>query len=65
MTLRLMLHGAFAGLVSAAATDLHAFRVWKSFNDARTYDWGTALFRWMQGIIIGALTAIGLGGLGL
>ena len=53
--------GALSGLVSAAVVDLHAFRGFKSKNELAAYDWGTALLRWGQGIIGGALTAAGLG----
>ena len=55
--------GALTGLLAAAATDLHAFRAWKSFHDAATYDWGTATWRWLQGAVVGGLTAIGYGAL--
>lgn len=67
MTLLLaMLHsaigqGAITGLVTAAAADYAVFRQWKSWEDARTYDWGIASFRWVQGSIVGALTGAGLG----
>jgi hypothetical protein len=53
--------GAIAGFLSAAATDFQAFRSWKSFQDAASYSWGTAMFRWVQGAIVGFVTAAGLG----
>jgi hypothetical protein len=53
--------GAIAGLLSAAAVDFQAFRSWKSFQDVASYSWGTALFRWVQGAIVGFVTAAGLG----
>ena len=56
-----ILKGAIGGALSAAAVDFAAFRSWKSFNDVHTYAWGLALFRWVQGAIIGAVTAAGLG----
>jgi hypothetical protein len=54
--------GALAGLLSAAAVDFQAFRSWKSFNDAVTYDWTIALWRWFQGAAVGALAAAGIAG---
>lgn len=66
MTLTTVLHsaamrGALAGAISAAIVDVHAFMSWKSFNDAITYSWGTALFRWCQGAVSGALVGAGYG----
>lgn len=55
--------GAISGLLAAAVVDFHAFKSWHSFQDARAYDWGVALFRWFQGTVIGALGALGLGAL--
>lgn len=55
--------GAIAGVVSAAAADLTAFRSWKSFDDAKTYSWAVAAFRWFQGAVLGALAAVGIAGL--
>ena len=57
------LYGALTGWVASAATDYHAFLTWKSFGDVREYNWGTALFRWIQGALSGALTGAGLGSL--
>lgn len=53
--------GAISGLMAAAVVDLHAFRSWHSFQDARAYDWGVASWRWFQGAITGALAALGMG----
>jgi hypothetical protein len=53
--------GALTGVITAAAVDLGAFRSWKSFDDATTYDWKTAAFRWVQGAVLGALAGAGLG----
>lgn len=58
-----IVHGALSGALSAAAIDFAAFRSWKSFHDAATYGWGTAAWRWLQGAVVGALAAAGLGGL--
>jgi len=57
-------HGALTGLIGAAAADVHAFRTWQTWHDAATYKWSTALFRWAQGAVLGALAAAGMGGLG-
>lgn len=53
--------GAVAGAGAAAVVDLHAFLTWKKFQDALTYDWGTAAFRWLQGAVTGAITGAGFG----
>lgn len=52
--------GALAGLAAAAWADVVAFRAWKSWNDAATYQWGTASFRWAQGFVLGAMSSLGL-----
>ena len=51
--------GAVAGIGAAALVDYAAFRSWKSYQDALQYDWGVALWRWFQGGVGGALTALG------
>lgn len=56
-------HGAVTGWLSAAAVDFHAFLAWKKLDDFITYDWSTALFRWGQGIVVGAVTGAGYGAL--
>ncbi len=53
--------GMVSGIVTAAIVDIGAFRGWKSWDDALTYSWGLASFRWFQGAVIGALTGLGLG----
>ena len=55
---------AVAGVLVAAAVDFQAFRSWKSFSDIETYAWKLALFRWVQGAVVGALTAVGFGSIG-
>lgn len=52
--------GAISGILAAAVVDVHAFLTWKRFQDVATYDWGTAVFRWVQGAVAGALTAAGM-----
>lgn len=52
--------GAVAGVLTAALVDFNAFRAWKTFHDVSTYQWSTAAFRWLQGAIVGAITATGL-----
>lgn len=42
-----------SGLLSAAAIDLSEFRKWKKWEDACTYDWHVATFRWFQGTVVG------------
>lgn len=56
-----ILSGAITGVAAAAYVDYLAFRSWKSFDDFRRYDWGIAVWRWIQGAVIGGLTAAGFG----
>ena len=56
-----IVRGALSGLVAAATVDLHAFLGWKSVQEAATYNWSTAIFRWAQGAVTGALAAAGVG----
>lgn len=55
------LKGAVSGLVAAAVVDFSAFKAWKSFDDARHYDWKTAAWRWFQGAVAGAVITAGIG----
>lgn len=55
--------GALSGLLSAAAVDYAAFRTWDDWHDLTSYSWGLATFRWVQGAIIGAIAALGVGAL--
>jgi hypothetical protein len=66
MSLLTILHsgitkGAVSGCLGAAAVDFQAFRSWKSFHDAATYQWGVAVWRWVQGAVVGGVTAAGYG----
>ncbi len=54
-------HGALTGWASAATVDFVAFKTWKSFDDAKTYNWSVALWRWLQGAVTGAVAGAGLG----
>lgn len=49
--------GAVSGFLAAAAVDFAAFRSWKSFREAATYQWGVAAWRWLQGFVAGGLGA--------
>jgi hypothetical protein len=53
--------GGAAGLAVAARVDWVAFAGWKSIEDALTYDWGVAIWRWFQGAVIGAAGVTGFG----
>ena len=55
-------HAAVAGAVAAALIDFAAFRAWKSWSDALSYNWSTAAFRWLQGAVAGVVTAAGFAG---
>ncbi len=54
-------HGALTGAATAAGVDYHNFQTWKRWQDALTYDWGTATFRWFSGACGGAILGAGLG----
>lgn len=53
--------GAITGLTVAAHIDIAAFLEWKDYQSFTTYDWRTAAFRWLQGIVHGALVGGGYG----
>ena len=59
-----VLHSALVGALAAAGVDYHAFLTWKSFGDIKTYQWNIALFRWVQGAVIGALATASIAGIG-
>ena len=52
--------GALTGLMTAMLVDYAAFRGWKSYDDAFTYEWRVALWRWLQGFVSGAVAGLGL-----
>ncbi len=56
-----ILKGALSGLLAAALIDVQAFLAWKSLDQAKSYAWSTAIFRWIQGATAGAIAAAGLG----
>lgn len=58
-----VVRGAFTGFLTAALVDYAAFRRWQNFDEARTYGWNIALWRWFQGTVAGAVTALGLEGI--
>lgn len=53
-------HGAMLGLGIAARVDFKNFIKWKSFSDAKTYNWNVALFNWLEGFVYGLLGGLGL-----
>jgi hypothetical protein len=53
--------GVVIGVSSAAATDYHAFKAFRSWDDLVRYRWGLAMFRWFQGAVIGILSGSVLG----
>jgi hypothetical protein len=53
--------GAITGALAAAVVDFRAFQQWKNFHEAFEYQWSTALLRWLQGALTGAVAAAGLG----
>lgn len=55
--------GAIAGFLTATAVDIQAFRAFETFGEFKAYNWSTAAFRAVQGIVIGALSVLGIGAL--
>ena len=49
--------GAIGGVLVAMRIDYEAFKEWRSFDDATTYDWKTAGWRWFRGALLGAFAA--------
>ena len=45
------------GVLVAAAVDFQAFRSWQSWDDAASYGWGVAAWRWCLGGVVGCLTS--------
>ena len=58
-----IVQGTVTGLLSAAAVDFAAFKSWKNVQEALTYNWTVAVWRWFQGAAVGAISAAGLQGL--
>jgi len=54
--------GALSGLGAALLVDYANFRSWQTWSDAKTYSWGTASMRWLQGAVGGLVTALGIQG---
>jgi uncharacterized membrane protein len=52
---------ALAGFISAASVDFTAFKKWQSWQEGLQYNWSLATWRWVQGVIIGAVTGAGFG----
>lgn len=50
--------GAGGGIAVAAKADREAFKTWQSFHDAAVYRWDLATWRWFQGAVLGATTAL-------
>lgn len=53
--------GFMSGAGAAALIDFNAFRTWNTWHDLQVYNWGVASFRWLQGGVVGAVTAVGAG----
>lgn len=56
-----ILKAALAGVLVAATQDIQSFRAWKSYEEARAYNWRLAAWRWAQGAVLGVLANYGLG----
>lgn len=56
-----ILKAAGAGMFVAATQDIQSFRSWKSYEEARAYNWKLAAWRWAQGAVFGVLAYYGLG----
>ena len=55
---------ALIGVVTAAGVDFAAFKKWQSFDEAASYGWGLAAWRWFQGALTGLAMALGFGSVG-
>jgi hypothetical protein len=53
--------GALSGFLTAARVDYIAFQRFQTPEEAAQYQWRIALWRWLQGAVIGAVTARELG----
>jgi hypothetical protein len=60
MNTNTLLKFALAGLLAGAATDISAFRTWKSVDEALAYNWKIALWRWFQGAVVGLMIGLGV-----
>lgn len=56
-----LIRAALIGTLTAAAVDFQTFRAWKSLEEAKTYAWGVAAWRWFLGAITGVASGFGLG----
>lgn len=61
--LKTALLGAAGGALAAARVDYAAFKSWKDVHEAMQYNWWTAVWRWFQGAVGGAIGALGAGAL--
>lgn len=52
--------GALSGLLAAVAIDYLEFRRWTKWQDAAEFDWSLASFRWVKGLIAGAVGSLGV-----
>lgn len=55
-----VIQAALQGVVVAAAVDFAAFKKWQSFDEAKSYAWGLAAWRWFQGAVIGVMAYYGV-----
>lgn len=51
--------GGLVGLVAAAKIDYEAFQSWQSVDEALSYNWGVAGWRWFKGFVAGVVAASG------
>ena len=51
MDVNKIISGALAGLVSAVAVDLDAFKKWLSVKEFQTFNWKLAALRWLKGAV--------------
>ena len=55
--------GAITGFLPAVAIDLHVLMAGQDWSVLKTFNWNKATFRWVVGLVGGALTAVGYGAL--
>lgn len=52
--------GALSGFLAAILIDVNEFRKWKNWEEASAYDWRLASWRWVQGVVAGAIGSLGV-----
>jgi hypothetical protein len=54
-----LVQGALSGLLAAIVVDIHAFIKWRDYDHFAEFNYKLMLVRWLQGIVSGAVLALG------